>query len=333
VARHLGTDHTELYVDPERALGVIPRLPQLYDEPFADSSQIPTFLVSQLARQHVTVSLSGDGGDELFCGYNRYFLSRKLWSKIFSFPKIARDGLARTLTTIAPQHWDRAYGGLEPLLPASLRLSLMGDKVYRLAEKLRSVASMNDLYYALVSEWSHPEEVVRDATENPVAINEPLPNLQLADVEEQMMYLDAISYLPDDILVKVDRAAMGVSLETRVPYLDHRVIELAWRMPLDLKLRSGQGKWILREVLYKHVPRRLIERPKHGFGIPLGEWLCGPLREWAEGLLGAARLEQEGYFRAAPIRQKWEEHLSGRRNWQFQLWSVLMFQAWLESVR
>lgn len=333
VARHLGTDHTELYVDPKRALDIIPRLPALYDEPFADSSQIPTFLVAQLARQHVTVSLSGDGGDELFGGYNRYFVNRKLWSKVFSMPQMVREGLAQALTVLTPERWDQLYKWIGHLLPGNLRVSLMGDKVYKLAEKLRTAGDHADLYYILTSEFAHPEEVVHGGEEHTSLIERHWSGFPLPTVEERMMYLDAVTYLPDDILAKVDRAAMGVSLETRVPYLDHRVVELAWRMPLATKIRNGKGKWLLRKILYEYVPKHLIERPKHGFGIPLEDWLRGPLREWAEALLDTERLSREGFFHPEPIRKKWEEHLSGRRNWQFQLWSVLMFQAWLASVR
>ena len=333
VARHLGTDHTELYLEPGQALDVIPRLPRLYDEPFADSSQIPTFLVAQLARRHVTVSLSGDGGDELFCGYNRYFVNQKRWSRVFSFPAAARRLMARTLTALSPAQWDCAYAGIRNFLPETSRIALVGDKAYKLAEKIRVVGGMDQLYYALVSEWWNPEEVVREGVEHSVAANSSAADVGLQTIEERMMYLDSISYLPDDILAKVDRAAMGASLETRTPFLDHRVVELAWRLPLDKKLRGGKGKWILRKVLDRHVPRSLIERPKQGFGIPLDAWLRGPLRDWAESLLDPGRLRRQGYFHPELIRQKWAEHLSGSRNWQYRLWSVLMFQAWLESAQ
>lgn len=333
VARHLGTEHTELYVDPERALAVISRLPQLYDEPFADSSQIPTFLIAQLARQHVTVSLSGDGGDELFCGYNRYLLNRRLSSKVFMLPHPVRQVLAMALTTLAPARWDGIYAAVEAMLPENVRASAVGDKVYKLAEKLRTAGEFDNLYFMLASEWTHPEREVRGGKEHPNELNRLWSKYPLDHAEERMMYLDSVTYLPDDILAKVDRAAMGVSLETRVPFVDHRLVELAWRMPLRLKLRDGTGKWLLRQLLYKYVPRKLVERPKQGFAIPLGAWLRGPLREWAAALLDPARIKREGFFRPDTIQNKWVEQLSGRRNWQFQLWSILMFQAWLEATR
>ena len=333
VARHLGTAHTELYVTPAQAMDVIPRLPVLYDEPFADPSQIPTFLISQLARQYVTVALSGDGGDELFGGYNRYFWGSRIWSKVSWAPIFARRALGQALTMLPSQGMNSAYASIERLLPASLSTSFAGDKVHKLAKRLRTVESIDDLYYSLVSGWSPPSEVVRNAVEPDTIVANRSDWPPLSQAEHRMMFLDTVTYLPDDILVKVDRAAMGVSLETRTPYLDHQVVELAWRMPLRLKIRDGQGKWVLRQVLDRYVPRHLIERPKQGFGIPLDAWLRGPLRDWAEGLLDAARLERDGYFHAGPVRQKWQEHLSGRRNWENQLWSVLMFQAWLASTR
>ena len=333
VAKHLGTAHTELYVTPAQTLDVIPRLPMLYDEPHADSSQIPTFLVAQLARQHVKVSISGDGGDELFGGYNRYFWSRRIWSKLAWAPRPLRQLLAKALTALPPQHLNAAYACVERFLPAALRASLMGDKLHKLAERLKTVVDLDDLYYSLVSEWNHPSDVVRGAEEPATIVTRRFDWPPLPESEHRMMFLDAMTYLPDDILVKVDRAAMSVSLETRTPYLDHRVVELAWRLPLNMKIRTGQGKWILRRILYKYVPPHLIERPKQGFGVPLDTWLRGPLREWAEPLLNAKRLEHEGFFHPEPIRKKWEEHLSSRRNWQFHLWPVLMFQSWLESSR
>lgn len=322
VAKHLGTDHTELYVTPEQALAVIPKLSSLYSEPFADSSQIPTFLVSQLARQHVTVSLSGDAGDELFCGYNRYQMTAGLWGKVSCLPHPLRQLAASAVTAVPPGVWDK-LGGLLPM-------SRVGDKLHKGAALLGS-RSVADLYRGMVSHWSDPASVVLGATEPATVLTSLPPALQgLGDVE-RMMSLDMLSYLPDDILVKVDRAAMGVSLETRVPFLDHRVVEFAWSLPLAYKLRGGVTKWPLRQVLYRYVPHELIERPKMGFGVPIDSWLRGPLREWAETLLAEPRLRTEGYFDPAPIRQKWAEHLSGKRNWQYHLWDVLMFQSWLET--
>ncbi len=331
VAAHLGTDHTELYVTPQQAMNVIPRLPSLYCEPFSDSSQIPTFLVSQLARQHVTVSLSGDAGDELFCGYNRYLLANRLWKKLSRLPTGSRRLASYGLTALSPSGWNALLGPVQRCLPASLRHANLGDKLHKAAEVLAS-SSMDALYLGLVSHWDDPASLVIGANEPPTMLTGTAPQLTGLDESQRMMALDTLTYLPDDILVKVDRAAMGVSLESRVPFLDHRVFEFAWRLPQSMKLRDGVGKWALRQVLYRHVPRELIERPKMGFGVPIDSWLRGPLREWVESLLDESRLRREGYFNPAPIRQKWAEHLSGRRNWQYHLWDVLMFQAWLENT-
>lgn len=330
VATHLGTDHTEMYVTPQQALDVIPRLPTLYCEPFSDSSQIPTFLVSQLARQQVTVSLSGDAGDELFCGYSRYVLADKLWKKISAVPPVGRRWGASLLTGIPPTRWNALLGPLQGMMPAHLRHANLGDKLHKGASVLAS-ADVAALYRGLVSHWDDPASVVIGGTEPPTALTGNAPQLAGLDDIQRMMALDTLTYLPDDILTKVDRAAMGVSLETRVPFLDHRVVEFAWKLPQSMKLRDGVGKWILREVLYRHVPKALVDRPKMGFGVPIGDWLRGPLKDWAEALLDESRLRQEGYFYPAPIRQKWAEHLSGKRNWQYHLWDVLMFQAWLEE--
>ena len=330
VAAHLGTDHTELYVTSQQALDVIPRLPSLYCEPFADSSQIPTFLVSQLARQHVTVSLSGDAGDELFCGYNRYVLTQRLWSNLSRVPPSFRHMAASALISIPPIVWNTLLCPLQGLLPASIRQANLGDKLHKGAGVLPS-ESLNALYLGLTSHWDDPASVVLGANEPQTMLTGNVPLLAALDDIQRMMILDAMTYLPDDILVKVDRASMGVSLESRIPFLDHRVVEFAWRLPQSMKLRDGVGKWILRQVLYRHVPKALIERPKLGFGVPIDVWLRGSLREWAEELLNESRLQREGYFNPLPIRQKWAEHLSGKRNWQYHLWGVLMFQAWLET--
>lgn len=332
VARHLGTEHTELYVTPDKAMAVIPRLPILYDEPFSDSSQIPNFLVSQLARQQVTVSLSGDAGDELFGGYNRYILTRAIWKKIGWIPIIGRQAVANAITKISPSRWDQLYALISDVIPKGKRPTRVGDNTHKLAEIL-AVATPEAIYRNLVSHWKSPAEIVCTGHEPLTSLTNPMCNANITGLEHRMMFLDAISYLPDDILTKVDRAAMGVSLETRVPFLDHRVVEFAWRLPLNLKIRDGQGKWLLRQLLYKYVPREMIERPKTGFGVPIDSWLRGPLREWAEELLNENRLKQEGFFNSGPIRTKWQEHLSGQRNWQYLLWDVLMFQAWIESSR
>jgi asparagine synthase (glutamine-hydrolysing) len=322
VAQHLGTEHTELYVSAQQALDVIPKLPTLYAEPFADSSQIPTYLVSQLARQHVTVSLSGDAGDELFGGYNRYQMTARLWGKLQRVPKPLRGAAAAVITALPPARWDS--------LGCFLSVARLGDKLHKGAALLGHT-TVAELYRGMVSHWPEPDALVLGAHEPASVLTGSQPTLQGLNEVERMMALDMLSYLPDDILAKVDRAAMGVSLETRVPMLDHRVVEFAWSLPLDYKLRGGVTKWPLREVLYRHVPRELIERPKMGFGVPIDLWLRGPLRDWAENLLSESRLRQEGFFNPLPIRQKWAEHLSGHRNWQHHLWTVLMFQAWLEE--
>jgi asparagine synthase (glutamine-hydrolysing) len=327
VARHLGTDHTELYVTPEEARAVIPKLPSLFDEPFADSSQIPTFLVSELARRDVTVSLSGDGGDELFGGYNRYSWGRSIWQKVGRVPTGLRRAGARALTAVPAGRWDREFNRFDRLLPHRLRQRTPGDKLHKLAEVL-AVGSPEELYFGLVSTWKSPDSLVLGGREYQTALSDRSQWADLDDFAQRMMFLDLISYLPDDILAKVDRASMGVSLEARVPLLDHRVVEFAATLPLRMKIRDGQGKWLLRQVLDRYVPRDLIERPKMGFGVPIDSWLRGPLREWAEDLLSEERLRREGYLNPVLVREKWAEHVSGARNWQHYLWAVLQFQAW-----
>jgi len=328
VAKHLGTEHHALRVTAADARAVIPLLPAMYDEPFADSSQIPTHLVSKAARQHVTVALSGDAGDELFGGYNRYFWSQRVWNRLGWMPPVMRQGLGAGIQQLPVAAWD-AVGHA---LPGVHGIARLGDKAHKLAHRLKTVQSVDDLYRSLVTEWPQGSDLVRGASRLPTRLDDTALATGVPDAEHRMMLWDSLTYLPDDILTKVDRAAMSVSLETRVPFLDHRVVELAWRLPLNMKIRDGQGKWALRQVLYKYVPRELIERPKAGFGIPVGQWLRGPLRDWAEALLDAARLEREGYFNPAPIRQVWQEHLSGRHDWTSRLWTILMFQAWLEDL-
>ena len=330
VSQHLGTDHTELIVSPEEAMAVIPRLPTLYDEPFADPSQIPTFLVSQLARKSVTVSLSGDGGDELFGGYNRYFWGRSLWKRMAGIPRPLRGGSAAVMNAVPPQMWDSLFRIAGPLLPAGARQRNPGDKMAKLAE-IMGAEGPDDLYHALVSHWKQPTQLVDNSVEPLTAFTDRSRWADLSDFTQRMMFLDTVSYLPDDILVKVDRASMGVSLEAREPLLDHRILEFAWQLPMSMKVRDGQGKWLLRQVLDKYVPRALIERPKAGFGVPIDTWLRGPLRDWAESLLSESSLKRQGIFNPPPIRKKWAEHLSGRHNWQYYLWNVLMVQAWLEA--
>ena len=330
VARHLGTDHTELYVTPREAMEVIPRLPETWDEPFADASQIPTFLVSRLARAHVTVALSGDAGDELFGGYNRYVWALGIWRRSRLLPGSLRAGLARLIEAVPARAWERAFVLLAPLMPLRLRQRNPGTKMHKLAEVLRR-AGPAGIYLKLVSHWDDPATLVLGAEEPATVLSDPARQPALPTFLERMMYLDGVTYLPDDILVKVDRAAMAVSLETRAPFLDHRVVETAWRVPVSLKLRDGKGKWLLRRILHRYVPPALVERPKMGFGVPIEDWLGGPLRDWAEALLEEARLRREGYLNPAPVRRIWREHLAGRGSWQYWLWDVLMFQAWLEA--
>jgi asparagine synthase (glutamine-hydrolysing) len=328
VARHLGTEHTEMYVTPDDVLSVIPKLPTLYDEPFSDSSQIPTYLVSRLARQHVTVSLSGDAGDELFCGYNRYTFTRRLWPYLQVLPQGLRACIGKGLQGIPPESWDRLFAWIDGALPSRFRMSNPGDLIHKGAGALASI-DPTALYLELITHWRTPATVVRHAREPRTILSGLDPGLPEQDGVSRMMALDGMTYLPDDLLVKVDRAAMGVSLETRVPLLDHRLVAFTWRLPLGLKLKDGVTKWPLRQVLYRYMPKALIQRPKAGFNLPVAGWLRGPLREWAEELLSSDRLRQGGFLEPEPIRRKWEEHIQGKHNWQDHLWTVLMFQAWL----
>jgi len=327
VAKHLGTEHRELYLNSGEARAIIPDIPNWCDEPFADVSQIPTFLVSKLARQFVTVSLSGDGGDELFAGYHRYFTGQNIWFKLKKLPFWLRRLSAYGIRQISPSHWER----FSSLLPKRFQPRLMGDKLHKFADILTAITP-TAFYQMLVSQWDDPATLVLGSEEKFVFpwIGLEHPFNQEKHLVEIMQMMDLRTYLLDDILTKVDRASMAVGLEARVPLLDHRVVEFSWCLPLHAKIREGEGKWLLKRVLDRYVPRNLIERPKMGFGVPIDQWLRGPLREWAEELLSVTRLQQEVILNARLIRKRWEEHLQGQRNWQYSLWGVLMFQAWQE---
>ena len=324
VAAHLGTDHTELYVEAAQARAVIPRLPEMYDEPFADPSQIPTFLVSEMTRRHVTVSLSGDGGDEVFGGYSRYVEMRQLLQALGMLPAVAGRAAAAAIRAMPRGGWSR----LARLVPENRRPPQLGDRMLKLASVLEGGA--DNFYRGVISHWSEPERLAAGATAPRLPADDPRFATLVADPVERMQLLDTLTYLPDDILTKVDRASMAVSLEARVPLLDHRVVAFAWSLPPAWKARPGHGKYLLRRVLDRYVPPHLIERPKMGFGVPIDSWLRGPLKDWAEGLLDPARLKREGVLAPAPIAEKWREHQDGTRNWQYLLWDVLMFQAWKE---
>lgn len=320
VAQHLGTDHTELYVTAKDAAAVIPQLPTIYDEPFADSSQIPTTLVSRLTRQHVTVSLSGDGGDELFAGYPRYQLTAALWQRVNGQPMAIRRAAAAMLQTLSAQSWDWLLG----FLPARQRQRINGRRVHRLAQLLAS-QSIGEMYVRLMSQWQPEEGVVLGADGRRLSgtiwsqVKEPVGAMRRWDVGQ---------YLPDDLLVKVDRATMSASLESRAPLLDHRLVELAFALPQRMLVRNGVGKWTLRRVLDRYVPRELIERPKAGFSIPIGDWLRGPLRDWTEIHIDGAKLAAQGFLDAEKVSLMWRQHISGSYDRSSYLWNVLMFQAW-----
>ncbi len=330
VAAHLGTQHHELYLKPSEALEIIPTIPKWCDEPFADSSQIPTFLVSRLAQKHLKVCLSGDGGDEFFAGYSRYFQADRFWNRLSPLPLALRKIAASGIRSLSPTQWDFLNG----LIPGKQGRPYVGDKAHKLAGLL-NCPTRTALYFNLISLWDHPESLVSGYDKNSY---EGFPALwggnslgSESSFIEEMQYIDSLTYLPDDILSKVDYASMAVSLESRVPLLDHRVVEFSWGIPLELKLKHPQGKWILREVLKRYVPASLTERPKMGFGVPIDQWLRGPLRSWAEDLLSHSSLENSG-LNPNPIRQRWEDHLSGTRNWHYSLWPALMYQAWHQSI-
>ncbi len=324
VAAHLGTDHTELYVTDNDARGVIPLLPEMYDEPFADSSQIPTHLVCAMARKHVVVALSGDAGDELFGGYNRYIWSERIWRQMGWMPQPVRQMLGHALTAVSVGGWDR----LGAFAPMSMQVRHLGEKVHRVADRFAAVNDLDALYRSLVREWPAQDLVIGKGGKTVSVLDDPLPDMLAKDAAARMMAQDFRSYLPDDILCKVDRASMAVGLETRVPFLDPDMIAFSARVPMTMKIRDGKGKWLLRKLLDRHVPNALIDRPKTGFSIPLGAWLRGPLRLWAEDLLSVEVLGRYGLVDPVPVRKLWDEHLSGTRDWSRRLWIVLMLMAW-----
>ncbi len=332
VAKHLGTEHNELYVTPEQALAVISKLPVLYDEPFSDPSQIPTFLLCELARRNVVVSLSGDGADEFFGGYNQYFWCRSIWQKTGWIPRKLRDLSANTLRILSPQTWNAVFRKIGPVLPKKLIKRNPGDRLHKLAVILAADNPVA-MYHSLISLWQNPMDIAIGAGELPTAFTDRNLLADLPDYTRQIMYLDAVTYLPNGILTKIDRAGKGAGLEIRVPFLDHRVVEFTWRVPLSMLIRNGQGKWLLRQVLYKYLPGELVDRPKMGFGAPISRWFKGPLKDWADSQLDGERLKQEGFLRQEPVLKLWKEHLGGERNWQYQLWNILMFQAWLEKEK
>lgn len=326
VAKHLQTDHTELYVTPREAIETIPRLPTIYDEPFADSSQIPTFLVAHMARQHVTVALSGDGGDELFGGYQRYFISQRILPRIARWPIGLRRAAAELIEKVGAHRWD----SLHKILTLGQGKTLVGDRALKLASLIREETFLEG-YRNIISSWDHPLNGLVNAKEYALRFDGPV--VEKMSPFEQMMYLDLVTYLPGDILTKVDRASMAVSLEARVPFLDPRLMEFAWRLPLSRKVSNGTGKKIIRDLVYRHVPRRLMDRPKMGFGMPVEDWLRGPLREWAQSLLSPERIRASGYFDPAVVTATWNRHLAGRHNEQARLWPILMFEAWLQAEK
>jgi asparagine synthase (glutamine-hydrolysing) len=328
IADHLGTNHTELYVNPKDCFDVIPLLGSMYDEPFADSSQIPTYLVSKLAAGFVKVALSGDGGDELFGGYNRYFFAEKIWNNLRFIPKPLRKGLYSSISKLNTQQWDALSSVLHYILPKKYHFSNLTDKLIK-ASSLLAMESFDDVYFRLVKQWENPGDILNFdfyPQKNKLIGSDLFHN----NMDKMMLY-DLLTYLPDDILCKVDRACMAVSLESRIPFLDHHVFAFSSSLPLSYKINEGKSKWILREILKKYIPEILIDRPKMGFGIPLEAWLRGPLKEWAIDLLDEKVLKESGMLNPKIVKQKWEEHISGKRNWHYQLWSILMFQAWYKE--
>ena len=329
IANHLGTDHNELILNQKETLNIIPSLSTVYDEPFADSSQIPTILISKFAKQKITVALTGDGGDELFGGYNRYIFSKKFWKLMSFFPFILRKGFAHSLD-LFPVEFLNKFNLIFNILSKS-KVSFFGDKVSKFSHKMKFVKNIDDLFLSLLSTYQNTSSLVLNSNDKSMQIFNEKNQLNFESYETFMMYIDSQSYLPDDILCKVDRAAMSVSLETRVPFLDPKVVEHSWRIPVNMKIRNNEGKWILKQILNKYVPRDLTERPKMGFGIPLGDWLRDKLKDWAEYHLEENKLKNQGYFNYVKVRKLWHDHQSKKRDWSSILWPILIFQSWLEE--
>ncbi len=327
VANHLGTEHTELFASPDDALGVVPQLAAMFDEPFADPSQIPTFLVAQLTRRHVTVSLSGDGGDELFAGYSHYLSAKRRWALTRMVPSTVRSFIAARLRAPDEYRWDSLISQWRFLVPRRACERVSGYRIRRFADSLETLEPAA-FYQNQVSKWNATQNLVLNARECPLPFAAPRHIPPEWGVIQSMVYFDLLNYLPEDVLTKVDRTTMAVSLEARVPLLDYRLVEFATKLAMPLKIRGGQGKWVLRQILYKYVPQELVDRPKMGFDVPIKAWLRGPLKAWAEQLLRPKDLEEDGYFASELIRRKWVEHVDGRRDWSQLLWIVIMFQAW-----
>ena len=327
ISSYFGTNHKDFILSPNDALDIIPKLHDIYDEPFSDVSQIPTFFLSKFASEHVKVCLSGDGGDESFCGYYRHIAGPKIWRTLRYIPFPLRRIIVKFIQIFPISSWDSFYYYCETFLPKYLRINSPGLKLQKLSE-LINTNSLFELYLSLISSWQSPENIILNS--NSIETNYPFKNLKLNDYHHELMYMDSINYLPNDILVKLDRAAMASSLETRLPFLDHRLIEFSWRIPLGMKLRNKKSKWLLRQVLKRYLPENLIDRPKAGFSVPIAGWLRGPLKSWAENLMDDKLIESQGYFSVIPIKKKWQEHLSGKQDWSQQLWTILIFQSWLQ---
>lgn len=338
VSKHLGTEHTTIVISAKETLAIVPQLAKMYDEPFADSSQIPSYLISKIAQKQVTVALSGDAGDELFGGYYRYLWGPKIWRSLMWIPYPIRNQLCELLSAVPIRFLNVLEGPFNYLLPKSKQVNNLAEKILKMALRLKNINSYENLYRNIVSTWQNPEEILLNE-KNEVKVKEKnnsnnkfinIPKSGLEKIELNFMYQDTVNYLPGDILCKLDRASMATSLETRVPFLDKYVTEVAWRLPLNMKIRGNEGKWALRQILYKYVPRELIERPKAGFAVPISNWLRGPLREWAEELLSPSKLHNQGFFKPEIIEYKWKEHLKGNKDYSSELWAILMFQSWLE---